>query len=65
MRRAGLMPYEFSSRPKLRWTEDDDLRLRTMVDRGEKIPAIATALGRTKSAVIARKGKLGLGPRSG
>jgi hypothetical protein len=50
----------FGTRLLARWTEDDEARLRTMIEEGAKIPTIAAALGRTKGATIARKNKLGL-----
>jgi hypothetical protein len=48
----------FGTRLLLPWTEDDDARLCVMISEGAKVPAIATALGRTKSAVVARTGIL-------
>ncbi len=58
------MPHEIGTRLLLRWTEDNDARLRAMSGEGARLPAIAAALGRTKGAVTARKAKLGLSLRA-
>lgn len=60
----AALPHDLGSRPIRRWTEDEDLRLQTMIKGGFKVPAIATALGRTKSSTVARKAKLGLSLRT-
>jgi hypothetical protein len=53
----------FGTRPVRPWTEGDDARLRTMIAQGMEVPALAVVLGRTKAAIISRKGRLGLSLR--
>lgn len=44
----------------LRWSEADDQLLKDMIERGTDGTTIANALGRTRSAVFARKNVLGI-----
>lgn len=43
-----------------RWTSDEDRRLRELRADGVKTPALAVALGRSRSAVITRLSLLGI-----
>lgn len=44
-----------------RWTENDDLRLIELTQKGSTTAKVATELGRTRSSIWARKCKLNLG----
>lgn len=44
-----------------RWTENDDLRLIELTQKGSTTAKVATELGRTRSSIWARKWKLNLG----
>ena len=51
--------------PKLKrlWTDEDDVRLRYLLEDGEPFRLVAAKLGRTATAVKSRSSKLGLGRR--
>jgi hypothetical protein len=57
------MPYGTGTRLQRPWTADNDARLSQMFAEGAKVPAIATALGRTKGSIMARVQKLRLSLR--
>lgn len=51
-------------RIRRRWTDQEDTDLRTRIDAGELLPAIARALDRTQMACSTRAESLGLRTRS-
>lgn len=58
------MPYHPGLNSSRRWTDHDDAGLRAMIEEGYKVPAIATALDRSKASIMARKSKLGVSLRT-
>ena len=54
------MPRNLISRP---WTEQDDAKLRALVEKGKSSSALAVLLRRSQGAIATRKSKLGLTPR--
>ncbi|MGY4398203.1 hypothetical protein ACVWZA_003407 [Sphingomonas sp. UYAg733] len=51
--------------PNKRWSEEDIVDLRERVARGDSVPAIAAAIGRSQEATRARMQTMGLtNPRS-
>lgn len=58
------MTYVLNKRVRRRWTDAEDLELRTRIESGELLPAIARALDRTQMACSTRAESLGLRTRS-